>query len=83
MASKTLVYPNPINRGNLTVYLGEGDWGTVEVSLYAANGTNMLKRSQEVLNSEIQFNVDALSKGMYMLAITAKDAQLHYKIIRK
>jgi len=83
LASQSLIYPNPIHSGDVTVYLGEGNWGSVEVSLYAANGTQMLKRPQEVLNNEVRFNVDALSKGMYMLAIKAKDAQFNYKIIRK
>ncbi len=83
LSSELLIYPNPISSGDLNIYLGNSTSEKVGVSLFDLNGRTVFKKQYTPVNNEIQFNVDALSKGIYLLNINTESSLMTYKIIRK
>jgi hypothetical protein len=83
LSSELLIYPNPISSGDLNIYLGNNTSEQVEVALFDLNGRTVFRKQYNVENNEIRFNVDALSKGIYMLNIKTSSGLMNYKIIRK
>jgi hypothetical protein len=83
LSSELLIYPNPISSGDLNIYLGNSTSKKVGVSLFDLNGRTVFKKQYSPVNNEIQFNVDALSKGIYLLNINTESSLMTYKIIRK
>ena len=83
LSSELLIYPNPISSGDLNIYLGNNSSEQVEVALFDLNGRTVFRKQYNVENNEIQFNVDALSKGIYLLNIKTSSSLMNYKIIRK
>ncbi len=83
LSSELLIYPNPIDSGDLNIYLGNSSSDQVEISLYDLNGRTLFKKQYTPVNNEFQFNVDALSKGIYLLNINTQSSLMTYKIIRK
>ncbi|QBA64920.1 thrombospondin type 3 repeat-containing protein [Muriicola soli] len=83
LSSELLIYPNPIASGDLNIYLGNNSSSQVEVALFDLNGRTVFRKEYNVQNNEIKFNVDALSKGIYMLNIKTSSSLMNYKIIRK
>jgi len=84
LSDKVLIYPNPIEGGDLNIFLGNLSKDQVELSLFSTGGTAALfKKSFPVNNNSVQFNVDNLSKGIYILNVKADDVLLTYKIIRR
>ncbi|NNC60910.1 MAG: T9SS type A sorting domain-containing protein, partial [Eudoraea sp.] len=83
LSSELLIYPNPISSGDLNIYLGNNTSENVEVSLFDINGRTVFRKQYTAENNEIRFNVDALSKGIYLLNIKTSSGLMNYKIIRK
>ena len=84
LSNEVLIYPNPIEGGELTIYLGNLNKQEVTLYLFSTSGRSILfKKSFPVHNNSVKFNVDNLSKGIYILNIKADDTLLTYKIIRK
>ncbi|MFS4491760.1 thrombospondin type 3 repeat-containing protein [Maribacter sp. 2308TA10-17] len=83
LSNELLIYPNPIEGGDLTIYLGNITSTDVRLSLFATNGTVLFNKSVPVDNSSVKLNVDSLSKGIYIINIKADGALLTYKMIRK
>ncbi len=83
LSSELLIYPNPISSGDLNIYLGNSSSEQVEVSLFDLNGRTVFKKQYTPVNNEVQFNVDVLSKGIYLLNIKTQASLMTYKIIRK
>ncbi len=83
LTSELFIYPNPIASGDLNIYLGNSNSEQVEVSLFDLNGRTVFKKKYEPINNEVQFNVDVLSKGIYLLNVRTNTSLTNYKIIRK
>ncbi|MEZ2415719.1 thrombospondin type 3 repeat-containing protein [Muriicola sp. E247] len=83
LSSELLIYPNPISSGDLNIYLGNNSSEQVEVALFDLNGRTVFRKQYTAENNEIRFNVDALSKGIYLLNIKTSSGLMNYKIIRK
>jgi len=83
LSSELIIYPNPISSGDLNIYLGNSSSEQVVISLYDLNGRTVFKKQYTPVNNEVQFNVDALSKGIYLLNINTQSSLMTYKIIRK
>ncbi|MGB5428581.1 thrombospondin type 3 repeat-containing protein, partial [Eudoraea sp.] len=83
LSSELFIYPNPISEGELSVYLGNSNLDEVELSLYSLNGTKVFTKTYRVSENEVKFNVDGLSRGIYMLNIKTNKSLLNYKIIRR
>jgi len=83
LSSELFIYPNPISNGELSVYLGNNNLDEVELSLFSINGTKVFTKTYRVSENEVKFNVDGLSKGIYMLNVKTNKSLLSYKIIRR
>ncbi|MEB8345731.1 thrombospondin type 3 repeat-containing protein [Flavobacteriaceae bacterium KMM 6898] len=83
LSEEVLIYPNPIANGNLTIQLGRELQSGADVSLYSMSGNSVFRKTFTSNTSSIQFNVDGLAKGIYLLNITLNNKLTSYKIIRK
>lgn len=84
LSNEIFIYPNPVEGGDLTIFLGNMSNNEVKVSLFGTNGkAAFFEKSFPVIDDSIRFNVDALSKGIYILNIKANRGLLTYKLIRK
>ncbi|NJB72851.1 photosystem II stability/assembly factor-like uncharacterized protein [Saonia flava] len=81
--SGVFIYPNPIESGNMTIYLGESSWNEVELSLYTVHGATIFSKAHSVIDNRIKFSVDALPHGVYLLNLKTDKTLTNYKIIRK
>ncbi|MCK0157920.1 thrombospondin type 3 repeat-containing protein [Cellulophaga sp. F20128] len=82
-SSDIFIYPNPVSSGDLTIQLGKLANDKVEISLFTVQGSRVFRKDFPTPNGVVQFNVDSLSKGIYILNIKTKQTLLTYKIIRK
>jgi photosystem II stability/assembly factor-like uncharacterized protein len=83
LSSELLIYPNPIETGNLSIYLGNNSPGQVEVQLFDINGRSVFRKQFTPIDNEISFSVDGFSRGIYLLNIRTQKSLMTYKIIRK
>ncbi|MEJ1224117.1 thrombospondin type 3 repeat-containing protein [Sediminicola sp. 1XM1-17] len=83
LSDEVLIYPNPIANGSLTIQLGREIQDSVDVRLFTMTGNSVFTKSFTPNNESIQFNVDRLAKGIYLLNITMNNKLTTYKIIRK
>ena len=83
LSNDIIIYPNPIEGGELTIHLGSFKGDAANVSLFSINGTTLFKKLFKVQDSKIRFNIDAISKGIYILNVRTDNTLVTYKIIRK
>ena len=77
------IYPNPIEGGDLTIYLGANSTTEATISLYKLNGSSIFSKKMKPINNEIKISVNNLATGVYMLNVTNGNTLSNYKIIRK
>jgi len=77
------VYPNPI-QDPVTVYIHDLDRASADLCLYNALGQLVHKQNVILINGAeiIQLNVGNLSRGEYILKITAGDFKYTQKLLR-
>ena len=82
---EVFIYPNPIEGGNLTVLIGKQDETaeSVVLSLFTFEGSQVFHKPYPVVNGKIEFNVDVLRAGIYLLNVSTENTLSTYKIIRK
>lgn len=83
LSDDLFIYPNPIEGGDLTIYLGANAAPEVTISLFNVNGTSILSKQMKSTNNEIKLSVDGLATGVYILNIKSGNTLSNYKIIRK
>ncbi len=83
LSNDVFIYPNPIAGGELTIHLGNFKGDMANVSLFSINGTTLFRKWFKVQDSKIRFNIDAISKGIYILNVRTDNTLVTYKIIRK
>ncbi len=83
LSDDLFIYPNPIEGGDLTIYLGTNAAPEVTISLFNVNGTSILSKKMKSTNNEIKLGVDGLATGVYILNIKSGNTLSNYKIIRK
>jgi len=84
LSNEIFIYPNPIEGGDLTIFLGNLTNEEVELQVFSTSGTSVsLKKSFLVSDNRVKLNVDRFSRGVYILNVKADDQLLTYKIIRK
>ncbi|WP_394974944.1 thrombospondin type 3 repeat-containing protein [uncultured Croceitalea sp.] len=83
--SEAFIYPNPISNGNLTIIIGEQDRFVTSsiIALYSIKGNLIFSKSMPIVNGKVEFNVDALRTGIYLLNVKTENTLSNYKIIRK
>ncbi len=83
LSNELFIYPNPIESGNLTVFLGNTSSKEATLSLYSINGATVFTKPFAINAGTVQFNVDVLSKGIYILNVKTDKTLLTQKIVRK
>jgi hypothetical protein len=84
LSSEPIVYPNPIEGGDLTIFLGNLNLDNVELSMFSVSGKSVVfNKTIATTNNSIRFNVDRLPQGIYIVNVKAGAKLLTYKIIRK
>ncbi|MBU2973139.1 DUF7619 domain-containing protein [Zobellia sp. B3R18] len=83
MAFGLSVYPNPVEKGDVTVTLEDSSLKNVQLSLYTSGGRQILGKTAEVANGIVKINMDGFSSGMYSLKIETSNATYTRKIIKK
>lgn len=84
LSSEPIVYPNPIEGGDLTIFLGNLNLDNVELSMFSVSGKSVVfNKTIATTNNSIRFNVDRLPQGIYIVNVKADAKLLTYKIIRK
>ncbi len=83
LSEEILIYPNPIANGNINIQLGREVKGSVGVTLFSMLGNSIFNKTFTPNQGSIQFNVDGLAQGVYLLNITMNNNLTTYKIIRK
>ena len=82
---EVFIYPNPISSGNLTVLIGKQDETAITsyVALYSLEGNEIFGKPIPVINGKVEFNIDGLATGIYILNVKTDNTLSNYKIIRK
>lgn len=83
LSEEIIIYPNPISGGDLNILFDQNNLSDLSLSLYSINGTKIFTKDYANTNKSISFNVDSLSKGIYLLNIKTNNSLTRYKIIRK
>ena len=83
LSEEIIIYPNPISGGDLNILFDQNNISDLSLSLYSINGTKIFTKDYANTNKSISFNVDSLSKGIYLLNIKTNNSLTRYKIIRK
>lgn len=83
MAFELSVYPNPVEKGDVTVILEDNSINDVRLSLYTSSGRQIFGKTAEVVNGVVKINMDGFSSGMYSLNIETSNNTYTKKIIKK
>ncbi len=84
LSNDVIIYPNPIEGGDLTIFLGNLNLNEVTLSLFSTSGKSVVfNKTIPITNNSVRFNVDRLAKGIYIVNVKADAQLLTYKIIRK
>ncbi|MEO9510876.1 MAG: reprolysin-like metallopeptidase [Flavobacteriaceae bacterium] len=81
IASKPIVYPNPVT-DETKVFLN-GVAGEVDVKVFSSNGRLVLSEKKEVSGNELEMDFSLLQSGIYYLNIQGVEIQEVFKFIKK
>ena len=78
-----IALPNPIENGDLQVFIPGMEGGEVQIRLFSLDGSSVLSKRLTVSSGEIRFNMDAYARGVYLLNVILSDQLYTYKIIKR
>ncbi|WP_209404740.1 FG-GAP-like repeat-containing protein [Pseudozobellia sp. WGM2] len=81
--SNVLVYPNPIDIGNITIQIPESYTGNAQLFLFSNIGSLASSQSLEVANGIIEFNMDGWASGVYSIKVETPENSYNQRIIKK
>ena len=77
------IFPNPVEKGEVTILVPAQDKTNVLLTLFSNNGIRVREKMQETENGSVQLNMDGLSPGVYTIIITTDSHNYVHKIIKK
>lgn len=83
LSVKTIIYPNPVRNGTITVQLSAPSNEMTTMQLNTFNGKTVLLEMIEPGTSTIVLNADMLQDGMYLLSISNDKKTATFKIIKQ
>ena len=83
LAEQPIALPNPIEDGELRVFIPAASGEEVELRLFSLDGSRVLHKRLVVRDGEVRMNMDAFARGVYLLNITVADALFTYKILKR
>lgn len=85
LSNQILVYPNPIDSGELSIYLGSNEFNDikVEVSLFNVQGAQIFGKAFNPDNGYVRMGMSGMAPGIYLLNIKTNNSLLNYKILKR
>jgi len=83
LSAKTIVYPNPISSGVITVQLSRPSQENIELQLNTFDGRTILQKTGPPGTKTVTLDADALQSGIYVLTINNNGTKETYKIIKR
>ena len=83
LAEALIVLPNPIENGDLQVFIPGNEGGDVQLRLFSLDGSSVLNKKIPVVGGEVRLNMDAYTQGVYILNVILQDQIYSYKIIKR
>jgi hypothetical protein len=85
LSKEVFIYPNPVDDGNVNLYLGNTETDKVTVRLHNRSGSLLFEKTQPLFDKKTQLSVKGLATGLYFLSLndpTTKVSTTHKLIIR-
>ena len=83
LSEALIVLPNPIENGDLQVFIPGKERAEVQIRLFSLDGSSVLSKRLTVIGGVVQFNMDAFARGVYLLNVMLEDQMYSYKIIKR
>lgn len=77
------IYPNPVDKGDVTIQLPNGDSNEVLLTLFSQNGNRVQEKIEKPDGRIVKINMDDLPSGVYTIIITTETQNSMRKIIKK
>lgn len=77
------IFPNPVEKGDVTIELPDGDSKQVLLTLFSQNGIRVKEILESPENRTVKINMDDLPPGIYTIIITTESQNSMRKIIKK
>jgi hypothetical protein len=78
-----IALPNPIENGDLQVFIPGMDGGEVQIRLFSLDGSSVLSKRLTVQGGAVRLNMDTYARGVYLLNVILADQLYSYKIIKR
>ena len=83
LTEEPIALPNPIESGDLLVFVPQADGAEVELRLFSMDGSSVLHKRLLLKDGQLQINMDAFSRGVYLLNVRVREELYTYKIIKR
>ena len=83
LAETPIVLPNPIENGELQVFIPDSDGEKARIRLFTLDGSSLLNKALVIRNGQVRINMDAYAKGVYLLNVTSRGELYSYKILKR
>ncbi|MEJ2163034.1 MAG: thrombospondin type 3 repeat-containing protein [Robiginitalea sp.] len=83
LAEVPIALPNPIESGDLQVFIPDSDGTEVRIRLFTLDGSSLLNKELKISNGQVRINMDAFAKGVYLLNINSEGKLYTYKILKR
>ncbi|MBM1107506.1 T9SS type A sorting domain-containing protein [Aurantibacter crassamenti] len=81
--NKVLVYPNPIEKGDVSIHLPNITENEILLTIFSPSGQRVIDKMGKSDNGFIKLNIDGIPAGIYTLIITTESSNEVVKIIKK
>ncbi|MRH99859.1 T9SS type A sorting domain-containing protein [Kriegella sp. EG-1] len=81
--NKILVYPNPVEKGDVSIHLPNTTENEMLLTMFSPSGQRVLEKMEKSENGFIKLNIDRIPAGIFTLIITTESSNETVKIIKK
>ncbi|WP_400073338.1 FG-GAP-like repeat-containing protein [Zobellia russellii] len=81
--SRVILFPNPIESGDITIALPTPYSGNAQLVLFSNIGTLLTSLTVEVVNGNLMLNMDGWASGVYSVRIETTEESFNQRIIKK
>ena len=83
LTEQPIALPNPIDSGDLQVFIPDADGEPVRIRIFALDGSSVLNKEMTLEGGQVRINMDAFSRGVYLLNVSTSGDLYTYKIIKR
>jgi hypothetical protein len=78
-----IVLPNPIESGELQVFIPDAEGERVRIRLFTLDGSSILNKELVITDGKVRINMDSFAKGVYLLNASLQGQLYTYKILKR